>query len=37
MRLLVDQDVYHATLVWIRSAGHESVVVKELGAAKGDG
>lgn len=31
MRLLVDQDVYHATLIWLRNEGHEAVAVRELG------
>ncbi|MBI3302177.1 MAG: DUF5615 family PIN-like protein [Deltaproteobacteria bacterium] len=31
MRLLVDQDVYHVTIEWLRNAGHDVVTAKELG------
>ncbi len=31
MRLLADQDIYHATILWLRNEGHEVVPAKELG------
>ena len=31
MRLLVDQDVYHFTILWLRQEGHSVVTARELG------
>ena len=31
MRLLIDQDVYHFTILWLRQEGHNVVTAKELG------
>ncbi len=31
MRLLVDQDVYHVTIEWLRKEGHDVVTAKGLG------
>lgn len=31
MRLLVDQDVYHFTILWLRQEGHNVVTARELG------
>jgi predicted nuclease of predicted toxin-antitoxin system len=31
MRFLVDQDVYHMTVVWLRQQGHDVVTAEELG------
>jgi len=31
MRFLVDQDVYHVTVEWLRKEGHDVVTAKEVG------
>ena len=31
MRFLVDQDVYHFTILWLKQEGHDVVTARELG------
>jgi len=31
MRFLVDQDVYHVTVEWLRKEGHDVVTAKDVG------
>jgi predicted nuclease of predicted toxin-antitoxin system len=36
MRCLIDQDVYHFTIVWLREEGHDIITAKELGMSRAD-
>ena len=36
MRFLIDQDVYHFTVVWLREEGHDILTAKELRMSRAD-
>lgn len=36
MRFLVDQDVYHLTILWLKREGHDIVTARELGLHRAD-
>ena len=34
MRLLIDQDIYHFTIEWLKKEGHDVITASELGMAR---